>query len=170
MTGRPDKSEAAAHYFAYIDQVAGDDPQAALENQLENAIELLSTISEPTSQHRYQPDKWSIRQLLNHVTDTERAFVFRAMWFARGFEEALPGYDQEIAASGAEADTIAWAAHVEEFRRVRLATMSFFANLPPNAWMKTGKASGYPFTVRALAFIAAGHAVHHFRILRERYL
>jgi hypothetical protein len=169
MTGRPAASEAAPYYFTYIDQVPGDDPQAVLAAQLETAPALLSGISEEQSLHRYAPGKWSIRQLLNHVTDTERSLAFRALWFARGFDSALPSYDQEIAAAGAEADSIPWSAHVEEFRRVRLATVSLFANLPPAAWLRSGIASGNPFTVRALAFIIAGHFEHHRRILRERY-
>lgn len=170
MTGRPAPSEAASYYSTYIDQVPGDDPQKVLASQLEFVPALLADVSEEKSLSRYAPGKWSIRQLLSHVTDTERAFVFRALWFARGFDSPLPSFDQEIAASGAEADRIAWADHVEEFRRVRLATMSLFAHLPPAAWMKTGVASGNPFTVRALAFITAGHFAHHYRILRERYL
>src|SRR5207244_1792463 len=97
----------------------GDDPLAALENQLEESQGLFSAISEEKSLHRYAPDKWSIRQVLNHVTDTERAFTFRALWFARGLESPLPSYDQNVAASGAEADRVSWAAHVEEFQRVR---------------------------------------------------
>ena len=122
------------------------------------------------SLHRYAPDKWSIRQVLNHVTATDRAFAFRALWFARGFDTPLPGIDQNIAASGAEADRVAWAAHVEEFRCVRLSTISLFANMPSEAWMRNGIASDNPFTVRALAYIIAGHLAHHIGILRERYL
>ncbi len=170
MTGRPLETEAAAYYFTYINQVAGDDVAGVLVSQLDTSVALFSTISEEKSLHRYAPDKWSIRELLNHVTDTERAFVFRALWFARGFDAPLPSYDQNIAAAGAQADRVAWAAHVEEFRRVRLSTISFFANLPPEAWTRSGIASDNPFTVRALAFIAAGHVTHHVRILRERYL
>ena len=86
----------------------------------------------------YAPDKWSIRQVLNHVTDTERAFAFRALSFARGLESPLPSYDQNIAASGAEADQVSWAAHVEEFRRVRLSTISLFRNMPSQAWARSG--------------------------------
>src|SRR5438132_1061158 len=111
MISRPQTTEAAPYYFNYIDQVTGDDPLGALENQLEEA--LFSAISEEKSLHRYAPDKWSIRQVLNHVTDTERAFTFRALWFARGLESPLPSYDQNVAASGAEADRVSWAAHVE---------------------------------------------------------
>lgn len=170
MNGRPHPAEVASYYFTYIDQVPEDDPLPVIETQLDEYAPLLSTISETKSLHRYSPGKWSIRQLLNHVTDTERAFVFRALWFARGFDTPLPSYDQEIAAAGAQADTISWAAHVEEFNRVRMATITFFRNLPPDAWMRTGTASGNPFTVRALEFIAAGHVRHHFKILKERYL
>jgi hypothetical protein len=170
MRGRPEKSEAAPYYFTYIDQTAGDEIEALIASQLDETLALLATITEEKSQHRYAPDKWSIRQLLNHITDSERAFAFRALWFARGFGAPLPGYDQNIAAAGAEADRVSWAAHIEEFRAVRLSTISFFANLPADAWMRSGIASDNPFTVRALAFIIAGHVAHHVRILRERYL
>jgi hypothetical protein len=170
MIGRPEKTEVAPYYFTYIDRVPGDDPMLVIESQGEELAPLLSAISEEKSLYRYAPGKWSIRQLLNHISDTERAFAFRALWFARGFPSPLPGYDQDIAASGAKADETAWAAHVEEFRRVRLATISLFKNMPPDAWMKTGIASDNPFTVRAVAFIIAGHVTHHVAILRERYL
>jgi hypothetical protein len=170
MLGRPETTEAGPSYFTYIDQVTGNDALSVIESQLEEAQELFSKISEEKSLHRYAPEKWSIRQAVNHVTDTERSFVFRALWFARGYESPLPGFDQDIAAAGAEADSISWAAHGEEFRRVRLATISFFRNLPESAWMRTGIANDNRFTVRAMAYITAGHVAHHFRILRERYL
>src|SRR5215470_10860696 len=130
MIGRPQASEAASYYFTYIDQVVGENPLQEIENQLENTSPWLSRISEEKSFDRYSPEKWSIRQVLNHVTDTERAFVFRALWFARGFDAPLPSFEQSIAASGAEADHVRWSAHVEEFKRVRQATISFFRNLP----------------------------------------
>ena len=168
--GRPQSTEAAPHYFTYIDQVAGDDVVAILESQLKESLRFLSGISEEKSLYRYAPDKWSIRQLLNHVADTERAFAFRALWFARGFDSALPSYDQTIAASGAEADRVSWAAHIEEFRCVRLSTIPLFRNMPPDAWMTSGIASEKRFTVRALAYIIAGHVAHHLTVLRERYL
>ncbi|MBI2678084.1 MAG: DinB family protein [Candidatus Koribacter versatilis] len=167
---RPTKDEAASYYFTYIDQVAGDDPLAAIRDQLEPAVKFLSGISEEKSLHRYAPGKWSLRQLLNHVTDTERAFLFRALWFARGFTAPLPGYDQDVAVAGAGADGISWASHVEEFRRVRLASIAFFENLPAEAWSRSGIASDNRFTVRALAFIIPGHVAHHLKIARERYL
>ena len=170
MIGRPSPTEAAPYYFTYINQVTGENPLATIESQLDDFLVFFSTISEEKSHHRYAPDKWSIRQVLNHVTDTERAFAFRALWFSRGFDAPLPSYDQEIAAWGAGADAVPWSAHVEEFRRVRLATISLFKNMPGEAWTRTGIASDNRFTVRAMAFITAGHVNHHMRILKERYL
>src|ERR1700746_112965 len=138
MLGRPKKSEAASYYSTYIDQVAGDNPLAAMEKQLPDCLEVFAGITEKLSLHRYAPDKWSIRELLNHVTDTERAFAFRALWFARGFDAPLPGYDQNIGAKGAEADRISWLDHVEEFRLIRLSTLCLFKNLPPGGGVRSG--------------------------------
>ena len=104
------------------------------------------------------------------MNDTERLFVFRALWFARGFDSPLPSFDQNLAVSMAGADDRSWDSHVEEFRAVRVATLAFFQGLPADAWTRRGIASGNPFTVRALAYISAGHAAHHVKILRERYL
>lgn len=170
MTGRPQDTEAAPYYQGYIQQAQGDDALVAVESQLGETLALLAEISEEKSLHRYAPEKWSIRQVLSHVNDTERAFGFRLLWFARGFESALPGFDQNIAAEGAEADGVSWGAHVEEFRQVRLATISLYRNLPAEAWMRSGVASDVVFTARALGFIIPGHVAHHVRILRERYL
>src|SRR3982750_199806 len=163
------QDEAAPYYSAYINLVPADNILLTLSTQLEEAMSFLSSISEEKSLYRYAPGKWTIRQLLSHVNDTERAFAFRALWFARGFDSPLPGFDQEIAAAGAQADRIAWAQHVEEFSRVRLSTISLFKNMPSDAWMKSGIASDNPFTVRALAFIVSGHVEHHMRVLREKY-
>jgi hypothetical protein len=170
MIGRPESSEAGPYYFTYINQVAGDDPLAAIETQLDESLAFFSGISEQKSLYRYAPEKWSVRQVLNHVTDTERAFAFRALWFGRGFDTPLPGYDQNVAASGADADKVSWAAHVDEFHRVRRSTISLFRNMPAEAWMRKGIASDNPFSVRALAYIIAGHVAHHIAVLNKRYL
>ena len=170
MLGRPHQSEAAPYYFTYINEIPSDDPLIVMESQLEEVQTLFSAIPEEKSLYRYAPGKWSIRQLLNHVTDTERAFAFRALWFARGFEAPLPSYDQDLAAAEAQANSIPWEAHIEEFRTVRQASISLFRNLPPDAWMRSGIASDNRFTVRATAYIIAGHVVYHIRMLRERYL
>ena len=170
MIGRPIPDETGAYYFSYINQVSGDDPLQTIQSQLDDCRQFFSTISEEKSLHRYAPGKWSIREVLNHITDTERAFVFRALWFARGFDSPLPDYDQNIASAAADADAIPWSAHVEEFKRVRLSTISFFRNLPANAWMRRGIASNNPFTVRALGFIIPGHVSHHIKIIEGKYL
>ena len=147
-----------------------DDPMRALVQQLGEAMELCAGVSEERSMHRYAPDKWSMRQALNHITDTERAFCYRALWFGRGFAAPLESFDDQVASQGAEADRVGWDCHMEEFRQVRLATISLFRNMPEAAWTRSGMASGNLITVRALAFLCAGHAEHHLAILRERYL
>ena len=167
---RPTSSEAASYYFNYIDRVEGDDVLSVLDSQLDETVKFLSTVSEEKSLHRYAPDKWSLRELLNHVNDTERLFVFRALWFARGFEEPLPSFDQEIAVNNSGADAVSWKELVDEFRALRQTTLSFFRSLPEAAWSRSGVASGNPFTVRALAFIIAGHVAHHIDVMRRLYL
>jgi hypothetical protein len=167
----PDRTEAAEYYFKYIDQVdPADDICRILERQLDETVQAMSAIADERSLHRYAPDKWSIREVLSHLNDTERLFVFRAMWFARGFDSPLPSFEQDVAISTAGADERSWSSHIDEFRAVRAATLAFFQNLPADAWARRGVASGNPFTVRALAYIAAGHVTHHLRVVRERYL
>jgi hypothetical protein len=168
--GRPEAHEAAEYYWGYIGQAMGDDPVAVLEAQIAEVAALSAQFSEERSLYRYAEGKWSVREALSHVTDTERVFTFRALWFGRGFTEALPAFDQNTGVLGAEADRLSWAQHVEEFRQVRAATIPLFRNMPEEAWGRIGMASGKPVSVRALAFITAGHTAHHFRILRERYL
>ncbi len=170
VSGRPQEGEAAAYYFGYINQVAGEDILSVIEVQQKEISAFLSTITEEKSLHRYAADKWSIRQVLGHINDCERLFVMRAFWFARGFESELPSFEQEIAVQAARSAEYSWASHVEEFRAVRGATLAFFQKLPAEAWMRKGIASGNPFTVRALAYMTAGHVVHHVKLLKERYL
>lgn len=170
MTGIPERTEAADYYFKYIDRIESPDIIGQLASQMDVELALLRNINEEKSLHRYAPGKWSIRQLWNHVNDCERLFVFRAFWFARGFDSPLPSFEQDPAAAAARADDVAWASHIEEFRAIRLSTVAFFRNLSREAWSKQGMASGNPFTVRALAYIVAGHAAHHASILQERYL
>jgi len=170
MIGRPEPTETAPYYFTYSDRVMSDDVVGALSEQSQEALALLARVSEGTSLHRYAPGKWSMREVLSHINDSERVFLLRALWFARGFDTPLPSYDQEICVPAARADEVSWASHIDEFRAIRQATIAFFCNLPREAWLRTGIASGNPFTVRALAYIVAGHAGHHTAILQERYL
>lgn len=170
MIGRPGPEEAVPYYFKYIDRIQTEDIVGKLESQLDESIAFFREFSEEKSLERYGSDKWTARQVLNHVNDCERLFVFRALWFARGFDSALPSFDQEVAATGAQSDDVPWAGHVEEFRGLRQSTVAFFRHLPPEAWMRSGTASGNLFTVRALAYITAGHLAHHSAVLREKYL
>lgn len=169
MTTRPDRSEAPEYYFTYIGQAPGDDVHALLEVEEKETIAALRAIGEARSLHRYAPDKWSIREVVSHINDCERLFTYRAFWFARGLEGALPSFDQDAAIVSARADDRPFAAHITEFVALRASTRSLFANLPDDAWSRDGIASGNRFTVRALAWITAGHAIHHMRLLRERY-
>ena len=166
---RPDRSEAAEYYFTYIDLVHGDVIDA-LRTQSRDVLSELQSISDERSLTRYAADKWSIREVLGHLNDTERLFVARAFWFARGFDTPLPSFEQGIAVATGGAHERSWASLVEEFHTIRLSTVSFFANLPAAAWLRRGIASGNPFSVRALAYLAVGHVAHHMAILRARYL
>jgi hypothetical protein len=170
MTTRPDHTEAAEYYFTYIDQVPAGDIRDILAKQSVEALALLQTVAEQDSLHRYAPDKWSMREAIGHVNDAERLFVSRAFWFARGFDSPLPSFDQNVAVQTSGAHARAWSSHLKEFETIRAATLSLFRDLPPEAWDRRGTASGNPFTVRALAYISAGHTAHHLKVLRERYI
>jgi hypothetical protein len=167
---RPDRSEATEYYFGYIDQVPPGDICGAMESQSRDVLSLFEAISEEQSLVRYAPGKWTIKEVAGHLNDTERLFLFRAFWFARGFDTPLPSFDQNIALGASGVEARSWQSHVDEFRDVRAATLHFFRNLPDAAWSRRGVASDNPFTVRALAYLTVGHVIHHVRILRERYL
>jgi len=168
--GVPERNEAAPYYFGYIDRIKSTDIVGVLERQLGETLPPLKAISEERSLARYEPGKWSIREVLGHVSDAERVFLYRALWFARGFDTPLPSFDEKTSVAAAHADEVPWARHVEEFRAVREASVAFFRNLAPEGWQRRGTASGNLFTTRALAYVIAGHLDHHLAVLRERYL
>jgi hypothetical protein len=130
MISIPERSEAAPYFFKYIDRVPTNDVVGLLAGQADHSLTTLRDISEKNSLYRYAPNKWSMRQVLNHVTNVERTFVFRSLWFARGFDSPLPSFDQVTAVSNAGAGDCPWINHIEEFRLTRLATHMFFRNLP----------------------------------------
>jgi len=167
---RPERTEAAEYYFTYIDRIQQDDIVGVMESQLQDVGKFLASISEEKSLHRYAPEKWSIRQVLSHLNDTERAFAFRALWFGRDCHGPLASFDQNISVNAARADEYSWASHVAEFRDIRGSTLALFRKLPSEAWTRSGVASGNAVSVRALAYIIAGHVSHHVAILEERYL
>ena len=166
---RPQTTEAAPYYFKYIDLITSDDIAPAIESQLGETVQFLEGISEEKSLHTYAPGKWTIREVLNHMNDGERLFLSRAFWFGRGFQDALPSFDQDLAVQVAQANGTPWAQLVEEFKTVRSSTISFFNNLPIEGWSRTGVASDNTFTVRALAYIIAGHVAHHQQVLTQKY-
>jgi hypothetical protein len=167
---RPEPKESVEYYHRYIDLVPNDNIIEALQQQLSETQPFLESISEEKSLSRYAPEKWTLRQVLNHVNDGERIFSSRLLWFARGFPDHLPSFDQDICTLAAGANDVTWKDQVEEFRSIRLGTISLLKNLPSEAWDRTGIASDYPFTVRALAYIIGGHVTHHVNVIKERYL
>jgi uncharacterized damage-inducible protein DinB len=154
----------------YIDLIPSDDIVRVFKEQMGQTVQFLEAISEEQSVHAYAPGKWTMREVLNHVNDGERIFLGRAVWFARGFQDPLPSFDQNVAVQFAHANDTSWAQLVEEFKTVRASTISFFDTLPDEAWSRTGVASENPVSVRALAYIMAGHVTHHTNVLREKYL
>ena len=167
---RPQPTEAASYYSQYIDLVTSDEIVPALKDQFGETVRFLEGISDEQSLKSYAPGKWTIREVLNHVNDGERLFLSRAFWFARGFQDAMPSFDQDIAARFANANQTPWASLVEEFKTVRAATISLFELMPEEAWSRSGVASDNPVTVRAIAYIIAGHVAHHVNVLKEKYL
>lgn len=168
--GRPQTSEYNSYYGRYTDLATEDDIVAALDAQSHETATVLGGLSEEQASHRYEPGKWSVKQLVGHVIDAERIFAYRALAIARGETTALPGFEQDpyVANAGSDARSIADLA--EELATVRRANVIMFRALSEEAWKRVGTASDNPISVRALAYILLGHERHHLRILRERYL
>src|SRR5512140_1311323 len=167
---RPDASEHLPYYSRYIELVAGDDVLAALKSQLRETIAFLNCISNEESVSRYEPGKWSVREVVGHVIDTERIMACRALRIGRGDATPLPGFEQDDYIRGAHFDKIRWSALIEEFELVRRANILMFSGFSEEAWMRAGVANNAPITARALAWIIAGHEVHHRQVIEEKYL
>lgn len=167
---RPDSTEYAPYYEQYISAVPDGDLIHILELQLETSSTLFKSLSDAQAITTYQPGKWTIKQVLRHVIDAERIFTFRALCIARGERQELPGFDQDEYVRQSDCNEYPWHDLVEEFQHVRHATISLFRSLPPDAWFRRGVASKFEVTVRALAYITAGHERHHTEIIRTRYL
>ena len=167
--GRPDPSEYADPYAGYVAAVPDGDVLATLEREGLRALSFLRAVPAARADHAYAPGKWTVREVVAHVSDAERVFAYRALAFGRGDGGPLPGFDQEAWLPGSRARERRWEDLLDEFRVVRGATIHLFRSFGAAAWGATGVASGFPVTVRALAWIAAGHELHHRRILTERY-
>jgi hypothetical protein len=166
----PDPSEYAPYYGRYITLVGGNDVVAALEDQPRDTLALLSTLSEEQGDSRYAPDKWSVKEMLGHVIDAERVFSYRALRFARNDRTPLASFEQDDYVRAGNFADCRLADLIEEFVCVRRASLWFFRQLSAEAWMRRGIASGNEVSVRAVAYIVAGHELHHRRVLQEKYL
>ncbi|HYH83843.1 MAG TPA: DinB family protein [Pyrinomonadaceae bacterium] len=167
---RPEANEYNPYYEKYISLVPDADVVETLERQIEGTLALLRDVTEERAGHRYEPGKWSIKQVVGHMVDAERIFAYRALAIARGDKKPLPGMDPDEYMTVANFDARTLASLRDEFADVRRASVHLFRALDADAWARRGVASESEVTVRALAHIIAGHETHHVRILRERYL
>ena len=167
---KPAQTEHAPGYSKIIELVADGDIIQTLEQQIENTLSLLRTVSPDKANFRYAPDKWSVKEVLGHLIDSERIFSYRALRFARNDQTPLPGYEQNDYVREADFDSRNLADMVEEYATVRRATIQLFRPLNETEWLRHGKANENDVSVRALAYIIAGHELHHMGVLRTRYL
>ena len=167
---RPDVSEYPTSHAAYVQQAPEGDILEVLRKQSDEIQDLIGSLPAAMGGHRYGPGKWSIRELIGHLNDAEKCFEHRAYRFSRGDASPMPGFDENayVAASRSELRSLADLA--AEFTHLRAATLATFTHLGPEDWDRRGIANGKEVSVRALAFVIAGHAAHHLRVLRERYL
>jgi hypothetical protein len=167
---RPEKTEYAEYYETYVSLVEETDIVSALENQLAEIENLFAGIAEEKGAYAYAEGKWSIKELAGHVIDGERIFSYRALRISRADRTPIEGFEQDGYIENANFNAATLSDLLEEFALVRRANIMLFKNLTDEAWARTGTASGWQFTVRALAFIMVGHVRHHINILKKRYL
>jgi uncharacterized damage-inducible protein DinB len=167
---RPTNTEYAPFYNTYVSQVPVGPILDTLRLQRESSRELLERVPEEAGDHQYAEGKWSIKELLGHVVDTDRIFAFRALHFARSAPGAIPGMEQDDFAAIAPYSDRPLASIAKELHMLRGANLEQFAYWDEAVLDRTGVASGLRFSVRALLHIMAGHERHHMRVLRERYL
>jgi uncharacterized damage-inducible protein DinB len=167
---RPAADEYAPYYEKYVSLVGEGHIVETLERQSADTLALLRSVPEDRAGTSYEPGKWSVKEVVGHVIDTERVFSHRALRFARGDQTPLPGYEQDDYVRAANFDARTLSSIAEEFERVRAATVALLRSFDREAWSRRGKANDNEVSVRALAHILAGHELHHINILRERYL
>lgn len=166
---RPSSDEAAAPFQGYIAEVTGENIGDQLKEQLGELDRLLATLDDTAALSRYAPGKWSVKEVVGHLTDTERIFTYRLLRIARADSTPLPGFDENAYVPAGNFDRRPLPALVEEFRRVRLSTIALVEGLPPDSWTRQGQASGRSVSARALVYIVVGHLAHHLGVLRGRY-
>ncbi len=170
MLVRPDKSEYASTFASSINQVPEGDVLEILAKQIEETVEFLNGLGEEKANYRYAPGKWSIKQVVGHLIDSERIMTYRALRFARGDETSLPGYEENDYADRANCDELTLEVLTEELQAVRKSSLYLFRSFNGEMWLRKGKASGFDFSVRTFPYQVVGHEIHHLRIIRERYL
>jgi hypothetical protein len=167
---RPQPGEYTPYYDRYISLVTANDILAALEDQRRQMLLLLCGRAEADGDLRYAPEKWSLKELLGHVNDTERIMSYRALRISRADATPIEGYEQDDYVRNGPFAGRPLADLIEDYIAVRRATISLFRNLDEPAWSRRGVANQNEVTVRALAYIIAGHELHHRRVLEEKYL
>jgi hypothetical protein len=166
---RPQPGEYATYYDRYISLVQGDDILNALDQQRRQTMLLLSGRNDEDGDFRYAPGKWSAKEVLGHVCDTERVFAYRALRISRADATPMEGFEQDDYVRNGPFAQRPLADLVEDFIAVRRATLSLLRNLDEPAWSRRGIANKNEVTVRALAYTIAGHELHHRKILEEKY-
>lgn len=171
MISKPQPNEHPPHAAGYIALVAAcNDIVQLLAEQMERTAALFNSLPADKLDYSYAPGKWTIKEVLNHMIDTERVFAYRAMCFARGEQQNLPGFEQNDYVEHSEAGARTITDLIAEYQAVRLANLYFFKSLSTAQARRAGLSNGSPTTPAALAFMIAGHEQHHLNILQERYL
>ncbi|MGI8741778.1 MAG: DinB family protein [Bryobacteraceae bacterium] len=166
----PEPSEHTPYYDRYISLVGTADIVTTLEHQWRETVDLLSGLTDVKANYRYSPEKWSVKEMLGHVSDTERIMSYRALRIARNDRTPMEGFEQDDYVRGANFGEYRLPEMLEEFTCVRHATVLLFRHLHGEAWSRRGVANQNPVSVRALAYIIAGHEIYHRNMLKERYL
>jgi len=166
---RPEPGEYAPYYERYISLVSGSDILGTLDAQRRQTMLLLSGRDEDEGDFRYAPDKWSAKEVLGHVCDTERIFAYRALRISRGDRTPIEGFEQDDYVRNGPFGQRPLAEVIDDYIAVRRATLTLLRNLDEAAWRRRGIANKNEVTVRALAYVIAGHELHHRRILEEKY-
>lgn len=167
---RPDPAEVPSFYHGYIDRVEGYDLMGALREASDRAQAVLTAIPEERGDHRYAPEKWSIKEVVQHVIDAERIFAYRALRFARNDATELAGFDENTYAPNALADRRALSDLATELELVRSSSILLFRSFTTEMLLRSGTANGLRISVRALGWVVAGHAHHHMNVIEQRYL
>jgi hypothetical protein len=169
IIARPKVGEYGPYYGRYISLVRGEDILSALDEQRRETLTLLSGRSEEDGNSRYAPDKWSAKEVLGHVCDSERVFAYRALCISRADQTPLASFEQDDYVRNGPFARVPFCDTIEDYIAVRRATITLFRSLDEAAWMRRGVANKNEVTVRALAYMIAGHELHHRAILEEKY-